>query len=60
MKEYKIPCSWEMYGYMMVEAESLEEAVRKAEEDLPLPKGKYVDGSFVIDEQMLEELNKED
>ena len=29
-KNYRIPCSWQMYGVMDVRAESLEEAVKKA------------------------------
>ena len=54
MKTYKIPCSWEMYGYMDIEAETLEEAVHAAEHFLtPLPEGHYVDESFEVDTEVL-------
>lgn len=60
MKTYKIAVSWEMYGYVKIKAESLEEAIKKAEDDeTPLPDGNYIDGSFLVDEQMTEEFNKE-
>ena len=52
-KEYKIPCSWEMYGYMCVEASSLEDAISKAERDEPLPDGSYVEDSFRVDHDIL-------
>ncbi len=59
MKEYKIAVSWEMYGYVKVMANSLDEAITKAEDDeTPLPDGDYVDGSFNADRQISEEWNK--
>lgn len=52
---YKIPCSWQVYGYMDIEADSLDEAISIAEDDsTPLPDGNYVDGSFEIDNNMIE------
>lgn len=48
MKTYKIPVVWQMYGYVEVEAESLDEAIQKAQ-DAPLPDGSYVEGSFEVD-----------
>lgn len=38
-KIYKIPCGWEVYGYVEVSAESLGEAIKKVETDdyFPLP-----------------------
>lgn len=51
---YRIPCSWQMYGYYEVEAESLEEAIDMAL-DSSLPDGSYVEGSFEIDHSQLEE-----
>ena len=30
MKKYKIPCAWEMYGVMEVEADSLDAAIETA------------------------------
>ena len=51
---YKVPCSWEVYGTTVVEAESWEEAISKSE-DAPLPSdGSYIEGSFRIDEELVE------
>lgn len=52
---WRIPVSWEMSGYINVEAETLEEAIEIACNDegtIPLPdNGDYVDGSWrVVDE----------
>lgn len=59
MKKFKIPVSWEMYGYVEVEAKTAEKALEKAltiENELtgfPLPdNGEYIDDSFKIDEDM--------
>ena len=49
MAIFNIPVSWEAYGSVEVEAESIEEAVNTfdANEDgYPLPEGNYIDGSF--------------
>lgn len=53
MKKYKIPCSWQMYGYKEVEAENLKEAIEIVEEE-SLPDGDYIEGSFEIDTEILE------
>lgn len=53
MKKFKIPVTWEMYGTIEIEADSLEEAIQKFDDieingeghDLPL-ENYYVDGSF--------------
>jgi hypothetical protein len=51
---YTIPCTWECYGEVRVEAESLQEAIEIAYEG-PLPwKHEYVDGSFEVDIEMAE------
>jgi len=52
MRKYKIPCTWEVYGIVFVEADSIKEAIAKAKEDwLPLPtESSYVDGSFEVNE----------
>ena len=53
--EYIIPVSWEVYSRIIVKANNLEEALKKAEEqidEIPLPSSyyqDYVDGSFKID-----------
>jgi hypothetical protein len=58
---YEIPCSWEVYGTVEVEADSLDEAITKVEaDDFPLPnKTSYVGASFEVDREIAEELNKE-
>ena len=63
MRKYHIPCSWQVYGRADVEANSLEEAIRIAEDDdFPLPEGDYVDASFEVDRELAMELdeNKEE
>lgn len=53
MKKFKIPVSWEMYGFVEIEAETLDEAVNRAWNDnIPLPYySEYVDESFRVDEE---------
>ena len=58
MKLFKIPVFWQMYGYMDIEAETLEEATQEAYSCArPLPDGDYVDGSFDVDEDVVEDMN---
>lgn len=57
MNKYKIPCFWQMYAIMTVEADSLEEAIDIAENESELPDGNYVDGSFEVDHDVLDEWN---
>ena len=61
MKKYNIPCAWEMYGVMEVEADSLDQAIETARlhGELPTNSG-YVDGSFQIDREVVEDYNQED
>ena len=55
MKTYKIPCSWVMSGTIEVEADTVGEAILKAE-DAPLPtESEYIEESFVIDLELLHE-----
>jgi hypothetical protein len=58
MKEYTIPCVWEMTGTLQVKAESWEEAVDIAEgPTCALPAGidsYYVDASFEVNHDMVE------
>lgn len=52
MKTYKVPVVWQMYGYVEMPANSIDEAVKKVEvtNDVPLPAdASYVEGSFEID-----------
>ena len=53
MKKYKIPCSWQMYGYMDIKAEDWDEAIEIAHEE-PLPLGDYVTDSFEVNHDMIE------
>ena len=49
-KVYTIFASWEMCGQVEIEADSVEEAIRMADEETKLSKFNecYVDGSFEI------------
>ena len=53
--EYEIPCSWQMYGYMKIQADTLEEAIDIAESDSRnLPRdGSYVEASFEVDHDVI-------
>ena len=49
---YKVGVSWTEVGVIEIEAANVEEAIKKAEEnidDLILPEGEYLDESFRID-----------
>ena len=64
---YKIPCSWQMYGYAYVEADNLSDAIDKVEdadlfkksgESTPLPQNSsYVEASFEVDYDVVEDMN---
>ena len=55
-KKYKIPCSWQVYGYLDIEADGWDEAIEIAEAyDTPLPTdGSYVEASFEVDYDIIE------
>jgi hypothetical protein len=57
---YKIPVYWTMFDTIEVESDSLKEAVSKAIDDLPLPQGDYVDGSFTVQMDILNEIYPEE
>lgn len=49
--DIKIPVTWEVCGYVYIDADTIEEAMEKFDEtcdEIPLPEGGYVDGSFQI------------
>jgi len=54
-KIFKIPVSWEVYGQVMIEAESIEEAIKifkETEDEISLPlESNYVDGSFKLNDE---------
>jgi hypothetical protein len=57
-KLYRIPVEWAVTGTVLVEAESLSEALLEAE-DAPLPEPEdYIDGTFEINRQMISFVNK--
>lgn len=58
MKTFKIPCTWQMYGFYHIEAEDIKEALQKAE-DANLPTdSSYIECSFEIDNEMIPFYNK--
>ena len=54
MKKWKIPVTWEVCGYVYVDADTLVEAMETARDDegvIPLPtESDYVDGSWRLSE----------
>ena len=59
-KGFKIACDWAECGEMYIEADSLEKAIKIAEDDdNPLPDGEYIDGSFQVNKEVTELLQKE-
>ena len=54
-KIWKVPCVWQMMGYLEVEAKTAEEAREIAKDmarECPLPEnGAYLEDSFEIDEE---------
>ena len=57
--EFKVAVSWEECGIVKIKADSLEDAIRIAEEDdsIVLPESNYIDGSFNADYDVSESLN---
>ena len=57
MTIFKIPCSWQMYGSLEIEADELDGAVELAystEYSLP-DNGSYVEASFEVDHEVLDD-----
>ena len=57
MPIFKIPCSWQMYGSLEIEADDLDDAVELAySNEYSLPdNGSYVDASFEVDHESVED-----
>ena len=53
MNTYKIPCTWQMYGYYHIEANNLNEALEKTEDSNLPTDADFVEGSFEIDHGMI-------
>lgn len=56
MKKIKLPVTWEVSGFVEIEANSIEEAMEKFDKDIdyiPLPthNGEYVEGSFDLSDR---------
>jgi len=49
MREWRIPVTWEMYGIVYVEADTLEEAMDKAYDSEIPDDGEYLDGSWEVE-----------
>ena len=63
IKKFKIPVSWQMYGHIIVESDTLENAAKIAEMDeaIGLPdNGGYVEASWEIDWDMITFENEEE
>lgn len=57
-KKYRIPVSWQMYGHVEVTADNLEDAIAKVKlesDETPLPEGSYVETSFEVDHDAIDE-----
>ena len=56
LKKFEVPCSWEVYGKLIIYAPTIEEAIEEAErDDCPLPHdSSYVDGSFNVDHDVVQ------
>ena len=61
MAKFRVAVEWSMYGEVEVDADTLQEAIEKVEDDLdmPLPEGEYIDDSFVVNSEFSEFLAKE-
>jgi hypothetical protein len=60
-KKYKVPVSWQVYGFVTVEADTEEEAAHEAMGvDLDCIDGKpeYLHNSFEVDEHAIEEVSQ--
>ena len=61
-KLFKIPVEWAEYGTLEIEAHTVEEAIKIAEEDdsIPLPDGNYIESSWQVnqDKALIEAMNK--
>jgi hypothetical protein len=57
-KLYCIPVEWAVSGVMLVEAETIEEAIEQADNE-PLPEASdYIAGSFEVNREMVSFYNK--
>lgn len=60
-KKYKVPVSWQVYGFVTVEADTEEEAAQEAygvDLDCIDDEPEYLPNSFEVDEQAIEEVSQ--
>lgn len=58
-KLYRIPVEWTVTGVMLVEADSVEEAIQEAD-NMPLPIAEdYVEGSFAVVQEFISSHNND-
>ena len=55
MNTYKVPCTWVMSGTLEIEADTVREAVLKAEQASLPTESEYMEGSFRIDLELMNE-----
>ena len=63
MSKQRIAVTWEAAGYIEVEADSIKDAMKKVKENpdnypLPYDGGEYVDGSFRLSTDDVEEMKE--
>ena len=61
MKKWRVPVVWQMYGFYYIEAQTREDAIKEAYNELydsetPLPIGEFLDDSLEVDEQGVDEV----
>lgn len=49
MAQFKIGVAWQMFGKLVIDADSFEEALNKAQNE-PLPEGTYIEDSFEVEQ----------
>ena len=59
MKTFLLPCKWTCIGEMRIDAETLDEAIAKANDSRSLPDGDYDSGSFTVDVEEARSLNEQ-
>lgn len=55
--EFRIPVSWAMTGVVCIEATSLDNAIDAAG-DIDIPEGYYMEGSWEVDQDAAEDINR--
>lgn len=51
MAQFKIGVAWQMFGKLVIDADSFEEALNKAQNE-PLPEGTYIEDSFEVEQDV--------